>query len=94
MFRRFFRHRCCQQQRCGHSPENGVCCAHPLCDFAEGASLVVVSNGDRKTLEMGLFRGAQVYVIKNRPNDANMVVAAGEGRYIISKKSTRKILVR
>ncbi|MCU0858691.1 MAG: ferrous iron transport protein A [Pontiellaceae bacterium] len=94
MFRNLFRQRHCHRQRCGHSPENGICCAHPLSDFAEDAEVVVVCNGDRKTLEMGLFSGARVHVIKNRPDDANMVVAAGEGRYIISKKTARKIQVR
>jgi Fe2+ transport system protein FeoA len=56
--------------------------------------VTVVSNGDRKTLEMGLFSGAAVRVIKNRPNDANLVIAAGEGRYILSKEAARKIQVR
>jgi hypothetical protein len=32
--------------------------------------------------------------MKNRPGDANMVVAVGESRYIISKEATSKIQVR
>jgi len=83
------------RQRCGHEPgeRRGVCCAHPLSDFAQGADVVVVSNSDRKTLEMGLFTGALVKVIKNREKDANLVVAAGESRYIISKEAAGKIQV-
>ncbi|MFA7256868.1 MAG: FeoA family protein [Kiritimatiellales bacterium] len=92
MFRRLFRKR--QQQRCGHRAGQGICCAHPLSDFAQGADVVIISNRDRKTLEMGLFSGALVHVMKNRPNDANMVVAAGESRYIISKEAAAKIQVR
>jgi Fe2+ transport system protein FeoA len=92
MFGRFFKQR--QQQRCGRRIGQGLCCAHPLSDFAQGAEIVVVSNSDRKTLEMGLFSGALVRVMKNRPNDANMVVAAGESRYIISKEAAAKIQVR
>ena len=94
MFRRF-RKRKCQQQRCGREPGEGqgICCAHPLSDFAQGANVVVVSNKDRKTLEMGLFTGAPVTVLKNRPRDANMVVATGESRYIIDKEATAKIQV-
>ncbi len=72
----------------------GICRAHPLSDFAEGADVVVLSNSDRKTLEMGLFSGALVHVIKNRADDASMVVAAGESRYIISKEAAAKIQVR
>lgn len=92
MFGRLFIKR--QQQRCGRRAGQGLCCAHPLSDFAQGADVVVMSNSDRKTLEMGLFTGALVHVMKNRPNDANMVVAAGESRYIISKEAAAKIQVR
>lgn len=92
MFGRLFRKR--QQQRCGRRAGQGICCAHPLSDFAQGADVVVISNSDKKTLEMGLFSGALVHVMKNRPSDANMVVAAGESRYIISKEAAARIQVR
>jgi Fe2+ transport system protein FeoA len=93
VFGRFRKKRC--QQRCGRQPgePSGVCCAHPLSDFAQGADVVVVSNKDKKTLEMGLFTGALVTVLQNRPSDANMVVAAGESRYIIAKDAASKIQV-
>jgi Fe2+ transport system protein FeoA len=92
MFGRFFKNR--RQQRCGRRAGQGICCAHPLSDFAQGADVVVLSNSDRKTLEMGLFSGALVHVMKNRPGDTSMVVAAGESRYIISKEAAAKIQVR
>ena len=93
MFERFRKRNC--GQRCGRDPSDipGICCAHPLSDFAQGANVVVVSNKDRKTLEMGLFTGAFVTVLKNRPRDANMVVATGESRYIIAKAAAAKIQV-
>lgn len=96
LFRRFFRRKNRCQQRCGRGQGvgDGICCAHPLSDFAQGADVVVISNSDRKTLEMGLFKGTLVHVMQNRPNDANMVVAAGESRYIISKEAADKISVR
>ena len=95
MFGRFFKKKTFRQ-RCGREPAEGqgICCAHPLSDFAQGAHVVVVSNSNRKTLEMGLFSGALVTIIKNRPTDANMVVAAGEGRYIIAKQAAEQIQVR
>jgi len=94
MFGRF-RKKHCRQQRCGREPGEtaGIVCAHPLSDFAQGASVVVVANKDRKTLEMGLFTGAFITVLKNRPRDANMVVATGESRYIIAKEAAQKIQV-
>jgi Fe2+ transport system protein FeoA len=95
MFGRFSRRRQ-NRQRYGRGPGDGtgICCAHPLSDFADGADVVVLSNSDRKTLEIGLFSGALVHVIKNRADDASMVVAAGESRYIISKEAAQKIQVR
>jgi len=99
-FGRLFRNqnRCPQRcpQRCGRGfgGGQGLCGAYPLNDFAQGANVVVVSNSDRKTLEMGLFTGALVTVMKNQPHAANMVVAAGESRYIISKEAAVKIQVR
>ena len=96
MFGKLFRKRNRCRQRCGRGQGggDGICCAHPLSDFAQGANVIVISNSDKKTLEMGLFSGACVVVIKNRPNDANMVVAAGESRYIIAKEAAQKIQVR
>ena len=102
MFGHFQKKNC--QQRCGRGRGRGrgredgggqgICCAHPLSDFAQDAEVIIISNSDRKTLEMGLFSGAPVTVIKNQPNDANLVIATGESRYIISKEAGKKILVR
>jgi Fe2+ transport system protein FeoA len=95
MFRRFFRRRNRCSQRCGRGAGgDGICCAHPLSDYAQGADVVVICNSDKKTLEMGLFSGALIHVMKNRPADASMVVATGESRYIISKEAASKISVR
>ncbi|MDK2857580.1 MAG: ferrous iron transport protein [Verrucomicrobiota bacterium] len=98
MFKSFFgkgprhRHRACN----GTARHGGQdrCRAHPLEKFTQGVEVTVISNSDRKTLEMGLCTGAAVRVVENRPGDANMVVAAGDGRYIISKESAAKIRVR
>ena len=94
MFGRFFKKR--QRQRCGRGQGvgDGICCAHPLSDFAQGADVVIISNSDRKTLEMGLFGGALIHVMKNHPGDTSMVVAVGESRYIISREAAAKIQVR
>lgn len=85
-----------KKRHCGRARSGGDdrCCAHPLCDFAQGVEVNVISNSDHKTLEMGLCTGATVRVVENRPADANMVVAAGDGRFIIAKDSAAKIRVR
>lgn len=60
----------------------------------QGVEVKVISNSDRKTLEMGLCTGATIRIVENRPGDANLVIAAGEGRYIIAKETAEKIKVR
>lgn len=60
----------------------------------QGVEVTVIANSDLKTLEMGLCTGASVRIVENRPGDANMVVASGDGRYILSKESAEKIKVR
>jgi Fe2+ transport system protein FeoA len=96
MLESFFGHgrknRHCRRGKAGGRDDR--CCAHPLPDFVQGVEVTVISNGDRKTLEMGLCTGASVRVVENRAGDANMVIASGEGRYIISKESAEKIKVR
>lgn len=66
---------------------------HPLHDFMQGVEVKVVSNTDRKTIEMGLCTGTTIRIVENRPGDANMVIASGEGRYIIAKETAAKIRV-
>ena len=74
--------------------ERKFCCAAPLSGFAQNAEVIIISNADKKTLEMGLFSGAHITVIKNRPHDANLVIASGESRYIISREAAGQIQVR
>ncbi len=90
MFRRFLNRR----KGCGRRHCRGRNGGPRLSDFAQGANVIVASNSDHKTLEMGLFAGIKVHVIKNRPSDANMVIAIGDSRYIIAKEAAEKISVR
>lgn len=96
MFKSLFGHGH-RNRHCRHDSSAGRgdrCCAHPLPDFIQGVEVTVISNSDHKTLEMGLCTGASIRVVENRPGDANIVVAVGDGRYILSKESAEKIKVR
>ncbi|MBN1554759.1 MAG: ferrous iron transport protein A [Phycisphaerae bacterium] len=66
----------------------------PLCDCDEGEGGVIVSNGDLKSMEMGLYLGAYVEVLKNHHRDSNMVVAVGPARYAIARSTARLIFVQ
>jgi Fe2+ transport system protein FeoA len=91
-FGRGHRNRHCRRD--GTAGRGDRCCAHSLPDFIQGVEVTVISNSDRKTLEMGLHTGVMIRVVENRTGDANMVVAAGDARYILSKESAAKIKVR
>ena len=92
MFKGWFRNRQ-GNGHCRRGRSEDRCCAHSLHDFAKDAQVTVISNSDRKTLEMGICTGARIRVIENRPSDANMVIDAGEGRYILAKDTAAKIRV-
>lgn len=94
LFRRRHRNR---DGLCGRESgrdSSGRCCARPLSDYMQGGEVTVISNGDRKTLEMGVCTGATVRIVANRPRDAGMVIAVGEGRYILSKTVAAQIRAR
>ena len=65
-----------------------------LSDLAQEATAVVLTNGDKQTLEMGLFPGAAVRVLKSRPTNPNVIVAAGDSRLIIPRIAADKIGVK
>ena len=86
------RHRGGRGWRCeGASAGEGA--ARPLCDCPEGGGGVIVANGDLKLMEMGLFLGAFVEVLRNHRRDSNLVVAVGPARYAIARSTARLILV-
>jgi Fe2+ transport system protein FeoA len=88
MFRRRFRK---QNRGCG----GGRCRrASPLSELSQDASAVILSNHDKQTLEMGMFPGVAIRVLKNRPANPSVVVAAGDSRYIISRQAAMQIEVR
>lgn len=65
----------------------------PLSECAQDEVCRVVSNPDRKTLEMGFHTDAVVHVWKNAADDANMVVGVRDARYVLSKQAAVHILV-
>ena len=58
-----------------------------------GDRCIVRSNPDRRSLEMGLFRGALVKVLRNRLEDTNMLIGVGDSRFVVSKQTADLILV-
>ena len=59
-----------------------------------GKKYVVISNPDKKTVEMGIFAGSMIEVQKNETTEPNIIVGVGESRYIIPRELAEKILIR
>ena len=66
----------------------------PLSDCPEGVRSVVVANSDHRAMELGLFPGACVTVMRNRDREGSVVVAVGDARYALDREAAREILVR
>jgi Fe2+ transport system protein FeoA len=65
----------------------------PLSEGRENTAYVILENSDRQSMEMGLFIGAQVRVIRNNFASPNMVVGVSDSRYMLSKETAQRIIV-
>ncbi len=65
----------------------------PLSECKEDTTHIIIDNSDKQSMEMGLFGGATVRVIRNSIGSPNMVVGVGDSRYMLSKDTALKILV-
>ena len=59
-----------------------------------GNQYIVKFNPDKKTIEMGIYAGSIISVQKNEFDDPNIIVAVGESRYIIPRKTAEQILIK
>ena len=77
------------QQRTRRGKSNAL----PLSECPEEGTRTIVENHDKQSMEMGLFSGARVQVIRNTIESPNMVIAINESRYMLNKETARKIKV-
>lgn len=65
----------------------------PLSECHEDTNYMILENSNKQSMEMGLFPGAHVRVIRNSMASPNMVVGVNDSRYMLSKETARKIIV-
>jgi len=65
----------------------------PLSECREDTSYMILENSNKQSMEMGLFGGAHVRVIRNSMASPNMVVGVNDSRYMLSKETASKIIV-
>lgn len=64
-----------------------------VAEMGDGEECLIRANPDRKSREMGLFPGAHVHMLRNRPRAHALVLACGEMRVAISRAIAARIEV-
>ncbi|HOV16071.1 MAG TPA: FeoA family protein [Candidatus Cloacimonadota bacterium] len=54
---------------------------------------VIQENIDHRTLERGICPGVQVKVLRNEPDEPNLIIAVGDARYVIDRRIASRIKV-
>ena len=97
-FRKKHKEFCCGKgQGCGHEKRKGGRKHRhhiTLSEADENYKYIVTYNPDKQTIEMGISSGSIVFIYKNHPNEANMIVGVGETRLIVPRESAKSIRVR
>jgi Fe2+ transport system protein FeoA len=68
--------------------------AMPLTHAQENRKYIVVSNLNRKTLEMGIYPNAILEVIKKGDKDSNMIIKIHDAQIIIPPNVAKEITVK
>jgi len=74
-------------------PKEHVAHARYLMELKDGESAVIRANGDKKSMEMGLFPGARVTMFRNRKSEQSLVIGAGDARFLVSRVIAKKVEV-
>ena len=60
----------------------------------ENHKYVVISNANKKTLEMGIYPGIVVEVQKNSFDDTNLIIKINDSRLIVPCNIAKEIVVK
>jgi len=75
-------------------------CPHPdwhcevLSEARQDERVKVICNRDHRTLERGLYNGVEITILRNEPDEPNMVIAVSDARYGLDKKIANRIRVK
>jgi Fe2+ transport system protein FeoA len=90
LFRNFGRHFQYRPRHCHCS--SGDCIT--LNELSSGKEAMITCNNDIKTIERGFYHGKRVTALRNDANDPNIVIAAGDSRYVLDRRVAKLIKVR
>eukprot|EP01156_Anaeramoeba_ignava_P011170 Anaeramoba_ignava/a482220_6.p1 GENE.a482220_6~~a482220_6.p1 ORF type:complete len:100 (-),score=0.98 a482220_6:309-608(-) len=83
-----------------HCKNHGKCRRHIhrdhtcLTEGQESNEYIILCNNNRKTIEMGMYNGAVIKVLKNHPSENSIVVGVNDSRFILSKLLAESIMIK
>lgn len=60
----------------------------------EGENAIIICNPNLNTIERGLYQGAQISMFRNAADEPNIIVAAGDARYVLDRRIAETIRIR
>jgi hypothetical protein len=60
----------------------------------EGGNAIIICNSNLNTIERGLYQGAQISMFRNAADEPNIIVAAGDARYVLDRRIAKAIRIR
>lgn len=73
----------------GHCPLGG----NSLSDALQDSVVTITCNNDHKTVERGLYTGVQVKILRNEPEEPNIVIAVSDARYVLDRRIAGRIKI-
>jgi len=65
-----------------------------MSDLTEGVKGKVFCNTDLRTIERGIYVGADISIFRNEKDEPNLIVAVGDSRYVLDRRIAQNIRVR
>ncbi len=65
-----------------------------LNEISEGSKGKIFCNNDIRTIERGIYVGADVSIFRNEASEPNVIVAVGDARYVLDRRIAQHIRVR
>ncbi len=78
----------------GHGHCGGGQNVDGLSNIREDKRCIILNNPDKQLVELGMFEGSVVRMVKNDEHDENIVVASGESRFIVPRATANEIIVK
>lgn len=77
-----------------HYSEECPVIGNNLSSATQDSVVTIICNNDHKTVERGLYTGVKVKILRNEPEEPNIVIAVGDARYVLDRRIARRIKIK